>query len=103
MQALDRSAASKGNLYSGAQMKGAQRFGQDNANTYFDKILGRYTGAAQLGATGTTNISNNLTNLGQAGAGAAMYQGNVAQNAVNNALGNYNWSQYANDLRKGPN
>lgn len=102
MQALDRSAASKGGLYSGAQMKGAERFGQQNANTYFDKILGRYTGAAQLGATGTTNISNNLTNLGQAGAGAAMYQGNVAQNAINNGLGTYNWSQYSNDLRKYP-
>jgi hypothetical protein len=101
-QARDRSAASRGNLYSGAQLKGAERFGQDLGNTSFDRILGRYTGAAQLGATGTTNISNNLTNLGQAGAGAAMYQGQVANNAINNGLGQYNWSQYANDLRKGP-
>jgi hypothetical protein len=94
MQARDRSAAARGGLYSGAQMKGAERFGQDLGNTSFDRILGRYTGAAQLGATGTTNISNNLTNLGQAGAGAAMYQGNVANNAFNNALGQYNFSQY---------
>jgi hypothetical protein len=101
-QARDRSAASRGNLYSGAQLKGAERFGQDLGNTSFDRILGRYTGAAQLGATGTTNISNNLTNLGQAGAGAAMYQGNVANNAINNGLGQYNWSQYTNDLKKYP-
>jgi hypothetical protein len=83
-------------------LKGAERFGQDLGNTSFDRILGRYTGAAQLGATGTTNISNNLTNLGQAGAGAAMYQGNVANNAINNGLGQYNWSQYTNDLKKYP-
>lgn len=92
VNALDRSAASKGGLYSGAQMKAQTRFGQENANTYMDRILGRYTGAAQLGATGTTNISNNLTNLGQAGAGAAMYQGNVLQNGVNNALGQWNYA-----------
>lgn len=103
VHARDSSAAARGGLYSGAQQKALTRFGQDNANTYFDKILGRYTGAAQLGATGTTNISNNLTNLGQAGAGAAMYQGNVAQNAINNGLGQFKWSQYTNDLRKSPN
>jgi len=92
MQALDRSAASKGSLYSGAQMKDAQRFGQGNANTYYDKILGRYTGAAQLGATGTTNISNNLIGVGNAGAGASMYSGNTAQNALSDALGQFNYS-----------
>jgi hypothetical protein len=102
MQARDRSAASRGNLYSGQQMKGAERFGQDLGNASFDRILGRYTGAAQLGATGTTNISNNLTNLGNAGAANSLYQGQVANNAINNGLGQYNWSQYTNDLKKQP-
>lgn len=91
-QAVDRSAASKGGLYSGATLKALQRYGTDYAGTKLDQTMQRYGNVAQLGATGTQNTSNNLTNLGQAGAGAAMYQGNVLQNGVNNALGQFNYS-----------
>lgn len=91
VQALDRSAASKGGLYSGAQQKASQRYGQDYAGTKLNDAYARYGNVAQLGATGTTNMSNNLTNLGQAGAGAALYQGNNLMNGVNNALGQWNF------------
>jgi hypothetical protein len=94
MQAMDRSAASRGNLYSGAQLKGAQQFGQQNANTYFDRILGRYTGGAQLGATGTTNISNNLIGMGNAQADVAGANMTNWQNALNGAVGQWNQSSY---------
>ncbi len=94
--ALDRSAASKGGLYSGAQLKASQRYGQDYASNQYDKAISRYAGAAQLGATGTTNISNNLTNMGNASAGADIYNSNTLQNGINNALGQFNFSQYAN-------
>lgn len=90
--ALDHSAASKGGLYSGAQMKASQRYGQDYASNQYDKELGRYSNAAQLGATGTSNISNNLTNQGNAAAGASLYNSNVIQNGINNALGNFNFN-----------
>jgi hypothetical protein len=95
--ALDRSAASKGGLYSGAQMKASQQYGQNYANNQFNSILGRYTGAAQLGATGTTNISNNLTGLGSAVGSADLSTGTNVENQVNNALGNFNYgnSPYA--------
>ncbi len=90
--ALDRSAASKGGLYSGAQMKASQRYGQGYASNQYDKALGRYTNAAQLGATGTGNIANNLTGMGNAAAGADIYNSNTLQQGVNNALGQFNWN-----------
>ncbi len=91
VQAQDRSANSKGSLYSGATQKALTRYGQDYAGTKLNDAYARYGNVAQLGATGTTNMSNNLTNLGNAGAGAALYQGNVLQNGVNNALGQWNF------------
>ena len=46
--------------------------------------------------TGTSNIGNNLTNMGNAAAGASLYNANTLENGINNALGNFNFSQYAN-------
>jgi hypothetical protein len=70
----DRSAAS-GGYYSGAQLKGAQRFGQDYAGTKLTDSLNRLMGVAGLGQVGGNNnqqatgqYGNNTTNLiGQGG------------------------------------
>src|SRR6185369_7078168 len=94
-QGIDRSAASKGGLYSGATLKALDRYGQDYAGTKLNDAYARYGNVAQLGATGTTNMSNNLTNLGNAQAGQQMYVGNTLQNGVNNALGQWNFSNSA--------
>lgn len=91
-QGIDRSAASKGGLYSGATLKALDRYGTDYAGTKLNDAYARYGGVAQLGATGTTNMANNLTGLGNAAAGASLYTGNVAQNGVNNALGQLNYA-----------
>ena len=82
MKALDRSAASRGGLLSGATMKGAQRYGQDLASQEYQNAYNRYTGnqatqrnalagltgfaptaAQQIGAAGT-NYANTAGNLG---------------------------------------
>lgn len=105
MQALDRSAAARGSLLSGATLKAAQRFGQDYAGTKFNEAFSRdnttktraanflssvagmgQSAAAQTGAMGmqtASNIGNNVT-----GAGNALAAGQVgAANAWGNALG----------------
>lgn len=68
--ALDRSAASRGRLFSGAQMQGSQRFGQDLATQY----LGNYrTGLGNLAGMGM-NAQNSLANY-RAGYGNQLGQG----------------------------
>jgi hypothetical protein len=57
-QALDRSAASKGRLYSGQQMKASQNYGQGAASQY----LNSYRGGLQNIASGGMAANNALAN-----------------------------------------
>jgi hypothetical protein len=87
-KALDRSAAARGGLISGAATKAATRYGQDMASNEYTNAFNRYqnerqarlgplqslTGMGQttantLGAAGQTNAAN-IGNLGMAGANA---------------------------------
>lgn len=99
-QAIDRSAASKGSLYSGATLKASQRFGQGLASTSYDNALSRFGNAAQIGATGVsgsaaagTNYANqagaNTTGLGNAAAGQALYNGSLYGNALTQGVSAY--------------
>lgn len=112
MQALDRSAAARGNLLSGATLKAAQRYGQDYAGTKFNDAYQRdnnnknrafnwLMGLTTMGqnsnvqaATTNQQVGNNLSNL-------ALQQGN-AQAAglmgVSNAFQNYQNNQFQNNL-----
>ena len=60
LQALDRSAASKGTLQSGGQAKGAQEFGQGLASqqygNYFNRLLS-LAGIGQGAASGTASTA----------------------------------------------
>jgi len=95
MKALERSAAARGGLLSGAALKGATRFGQDLASTEYTNAFNRYQTERSarlnpllslLGAGQTS--ANTLTNAaGSAGQG-------VAQSAI--ASGNAQASQYMN-------
>mgnify|MGYP001788250648 FL=1 len=100
VQGVDRSAASKGSLYSGATLKALQRYGTDYGTTKLNDTFNRLGSVAQLGASGTagtaqagSNYANqfgaNTTGLGNAGAGNALYQGNVWGNALNGAVSAY--------------
>jgi hypothetical protein len=99
----DRSAAS-GGYYSGAQLKGAQRFGQDYAGTKLTDSLNRLMGVAGLGQVGGNNnqqatgqYGNNTTNLiGQGGnirGSGYMGMTNTLGGAVNDWFNNWQRSQ----------
>lgn len=99
MKALERSAAAKGGLLSGAQMKGIQRYGQDLASQEYQNAFNRYQAErearlkplqslAGIGQTSATQIGSqagqygsNVGNLAMTGganqAMAALAQGNI--------------------------
>ena len=116
-KALERSAAARGGLMSGATLKGIQRYGQEMGSQEYQNAFNRYqaerqarlnplqslagvgqTTAQQLGAAGQQMASN----VGQAGAAAAQarasgYVGGA--NALTSGLGTYlNYSQGQNML-----
>lgn len=103
-KALDRQAAARGGLISGAALKAATRYGQEMGSQEYQNAFNRYQinranqlnplqslmGGAQTGATTLTNAAGNL---GQGlsstyeGAGNARASGYVgAANAWNNAI-----------------
>jgi hypothetical protein len=112
MKALDRQAAARGGLISGAALKGAQRYGQDLASQEFGNAYGRLAGLAQIGPSAAgvlNNLGQNYANAagqnlmagGQAvgqgylGAGNARSSGYIgAANAFTGGLGQYlNYNQ----------
>jgi len=111
-KALDRQAAARGGLISGAALKGAQRYGQEMGSQEYTNAFNRYqterqarlnplqslagmgqTSVAQLGQAGQAMA----TGVGEAGAQAAQarasgYMGGA--NALSQGLGQYmNYSQ----------
>lgn len=116
MKALDRSAAARGNLLSGATLRGAQRFGQDLASQEYMNAFNRYQAerAARLGplqslaGVGQTSAQALGAQAGALGAGLgqtymaggmqagqARASGYLGQaNALTQGLGSYlNYSQ----------
>jgi type II secretory pathway pseudopilin PulG len=86
MKALERSAAARGGLLSGATLKGVQRFGQDLASQEYQNAFNRYqvNRANQLnplqslyggGQTSANVLSNAAGQTGQGLAGSAMAGG----------------------------
>ncbi|CAB4126924.1 hypothetical protein UFOVP254_25 [uncultured Caudovirales phage] len=120
MKALDRSAAARGGLLSGATLKGAERYGQDMASQEYQNAFNRYQinranqlnplqslmGAGQTGANTLTSAAGTLgSQLGSnaIGAGNARASGYVGSaNAWNNAIGQgvnqYNWTNAMNRI-----
>jgi hypothetical protein len=119
MKGLERSAAARGGLLSGATLKGIQRFGQDLASNEYQNAFNRYqternarlnplqslagvgqTTSQQLGAAGTQMAGNVGQALGAAGqARASGYMG--AANALAGGVGqymNYGQQQQQNSL-----
>jgi hypothetical protein len=120
MKALDRTAASRGGLLSGATLRGATRYGQDMASQEYQNAFNRYqtnranqlnplqslmgsgqTAANQVGAAGQ-NYANQAGDayMGAGNARASGYVGSA--NAWSNALGGvantYNQNQMLNRL-----
>lgn len=86
MKALERSAAARGGLLSGATLKGTQRFGQDLASQEYQNAFNRYYAqrASQLnplqslmgaGQTSANTLTSAMGQTGQNVAGAQMAGG----------------------------
>jgi len=95
MKALDRTAAARGGLLSGATLKGAQRFNQDLASQEYQNAFNRYNtdynmrlGPLQTLAGYGQSATNNLTNT------TGAYGANQAETLANR--GNINASSYLN-------
>lgn len=104
MKALERSAAARGNLLSGATMKGIQRYGQDLASQEYQNAFNRYQveRAARLnplqsmmgsGQSAANTLTSAAGNLGQGLSNAAIQSGQArasgyigSANALSGAL-----------------
>lgn len=82
MKALDRSAAARGGLLSGATLKGAQRYGQDLASQEFTNAFNRYQ--AQLGTR--LGTLGSMYGGGQAAAGQLVGAAGQMGEGIGNAL-----------------
>jgi hypothetical protein len=78
LKALDRTAASRGGMLSGAALRGATRFGQDMASQEYTNAFNRYQ-------TNRANQLNPLQSLMGAGQTASTTLGNAAGNYATNA------------------
>lgn len=127
VKALDRSAAARGSLLSGAQLKGITRFGQDTASNEYQNAYNRYqsdqsnqynrlanmagfgqtanNALGQAGSTYGSNVSNlamtNAANVGNAQLAAGQASASMYQ-GIGNALGGATTQKYGggdwNDL-----
>ena len=89
MKALERSAASRGGLLSGATMKGIQRYGQDMASQEYQNAFNRF----QINRGNQLNPLLSIAGLGQTSTGQA---GQQATNYANMAGSNITGSGNAN-------
>lgn len=100
VNALDKSAAARGNLLSGRQLKAVTDFGQNIGSQEYNNRFNRLAslaGIGQIGTTGTaqagsnyaTGASNAYGNMGQARASGYLGQANAWGNALNQGMGLY--------------
>lgn len=120
LKALDRTAASRGGMLSGAALKGAQRYGQDLGSQEYQNAFNRYQtnranqlnplqslmGASQtatnaMGQAGqnyATNAGNAYMNAGNARASGYVGSANAWSNALGGAANMYNQNQMLNRM-----
>jgi hypothetical protein len=124
MKGLERSAAARGGLLSGATLKGIQRFGQDLGSQEYMNAFNRYqteraarlqplqslagvgqTTAQQIGQSGM-QMASNVGDIQQSGAAARasgyVGQANALTGALNTGLNYYQGQQMMNRLAPQP-
>lgn len=84
-QAIERSAAARGSLYSGATGMELQRYGQDYASNEFMNAFNRLGAISGTGQTATQNIGNSGSNYANSATGTLQYSGNAQANGINAA------------------
>jgi hypothetical protein len=119
LKALDRSAAARGGLLSGNQLRGVTQFGQDLASQEYTNAFNRYQAEraarlnplqslAGMGQTNAATMANQAGQYGQALAQNAINQGNIrassymgGANALTGGIGQYlNYQQNQDWMRK---
>jgi hypothetical protein len=120
MKALDRTAAARGGLLSGATLKGAQRYGQDLGSQEYMNAFNRYQternaqlnplqSLAGVGQTATGALTNaaqqfgaqtgqNLQDIGTARASGYLGGANALSSALGQAGQMYQYGQRTNAL-----
>jgi len=120
MKALDRTAASRGGLLSGATLKGAQRYGQDLASQEYQNAFNRYyaertnrlqplQSLAGVGQTSANTLSNaagqfgsqigaNIIGAGNAAAAGQIGSANAIAQGVGQGINFYQNQQLLNRL-----
>jgi len=94
IRALDRSAAARGSLNSGGQLRKLTRYGQDYASNEYQRVYDRIAQIAGFGRGASSdsagivvntgqNIGGALTNAGEARASGFVASGNAIANATN--------------------
>ena len=121
MKALERSAAARGGLMSGATLKGIQRYGQDLASQEYTNAFNRYqteraarlqplqslagvgqTTAQQIGQSGqqmASNVGEMMASGAAARASGYVGQANALTGALSTGLNYYQGQQMLNALR----
>jgi hypothetical protein len=97
MKALERSAASRGGLLSGATLRGTQRYGQDLASQEYQNAFNRY----QAERAGTLNPFQALAGTAQSGANVLGQQAGQMGSNISNALGAYGSAAQSNIIGSG--
>jgi hypothetical protein len=97
MKALERSAAARGGLLSGATLRGTQRYGQDLASQEYQNAFNRY----QAERAGTLNPYQALAGTAQSGANVLGQQAGQMGSNISNALGAYGSSVQGNIIGAG--
>jgi hypothetical protein len=120
MKALDRTAAARGGMLSGAALRGATRYGQEMGSQEYTNAFNRYqtnranqlnplqslmgagqTAAGNVASAGqnyATNAGQNYMNAGNARASGYVGSANAWTNAIGNAYNQYNQNQLMNRI-----
>lgn len=98
-KALDRSAASRGTLLSGAQTKATQKFGQDIASEEYGNYFNQLMGLAGLGGQAQQGTQGANSSLAGVGANSMVQGGNML--AQGGAARGSAYAQGANALASG--
>lgn len=107
-QAIDNSAASSGDLFSGRTLRGLSDYGQGTGAQDFGGYMDRLAGVANMGqasaagvATAAGNLGmangNALSAIGNARAAGAIGGANALNDGIGNALGTWQYMQQVNN------
>ena len=110
-QAVDGSAASRGNLFSGATIKAQQDRANSLTGGFFQAYLDRLTNMSGQGQAAAGNAANAGANyaagagqaygaMGNASSAGAIGVGNALNSGINNAIGIWNYQKQQNPVNQ---